>query len=344
MKALRSAACVSETDSNFGGMVFTSSIVAASGLLIEHLNGVRSRVEGAMVLMSNIIDKVYGVDSKPLREIVFGVEDDEDEEGNSERTPDHEEDDDERSLANPALSVAQSLVSLCFGRIVGRWKEGVFLREVPLVSDNLFEALPNVPPAAVESSNSICRQADDDIKPLHGDGIIVDDADNSHDIVTGLRGVLEHVWGRQSDAIESEICEVLSVKNLREYFRKPGRGGFWDDHISRYSKSRRKAPIYWLLQSSKKNYGLWLYYHRLDKDTLFKALVNYIEPKTRLENSCLETLRSQKAAAGASSKEGDPSKRAVFFGDRNSTIAGASNRSSKTEWKWIRLRFPPRRI
>src|SRR4029077_12137566 len=35
------------------------------------------------------------------------------------------------------------------------------------------------------------------------------------------------------------------------------------------------APIYWLLQSSKKNYALWLYYHRLDKDILFKALDNF---------------------------------------------------------------------
>ena len=67
--------------------------------------------------------------------------------------------------------------------------------------------------------------------------------------------------------------------------------------------SRRKAPIYWLLQSSKKNYALWLYYHRLDKDLLFKALVNYVEPKIRSENNRLETLRSQKTAAGESGKE-----------------------------------------
>ena len=72
--------------------------------------------------------------------------------------------------------------------------------------------------------------------------------------------------------------------------------------MSRYSKSRRKAPIYWLLQSSKKNYGLWLYYHRLDKDLLFKSLVNYVEPKIRLEASRLDSLRSQKAAAGDSGK------------------------------------------
>jgi hypothetical protein len=65
----------------------------------------------------------------------------------------------------------------------------------------------------------------------------------------------------------------------------------------------RKAPIYWLLQSSKKNYAIWLYYHRLDKDLLFKALVNYVEPKIRLEDSRLETLRTQKAAAGGSGRD-----------------------------------------
>jgi hypothetical protein len=89
------------------------------------------------------------------------------------------------------------------------------------------------------------------------------------------------------------------VKELRDYFRKPGKGGFWDDHVSRYSKSRRKAPIYWLLQSAKKNYALWLYYHRLDDDILFKALHNYVKPKIRLEQSRLDALRSQKAAAVA---------------------------------------------
>ena len=105
------------------------------------------------------------------------------------------------------------------------------------------------------------------------DGIIPDDPDHSDDIIRRVRDVLEVIWKDRADAIEKEACEILGVKELRDYFRKPGKGGFWDDHVSRYSKSRRKAPIYWLLQSSKKNYALWLYYHRLDKDILFKALL-----------------------------------------------------------------------
>jgi hypothetical protein len=43
---------------------------------------------------------------------------------------------------------------------------------------------------------------------------------------------------------------------------------------------------------------LWLYYHRLDKDILFKALLNYVEPKIRLEQSRLDTLRAEKSGLG----------------------------------------------
>jgi hypothetical protein len=92
---------------------------------------------------------------------------------------------------------------------------------------------------------------------------------------------------------------VGSGHDLRPYLRSQ----FFDFHIKRYSKSRRKAPIYWLLQSAKKNYSLWLYYQRLDKDLLFKALVNYVEPKIRLEEGKFEGLRTQRADAGTSGRE-----------------------------------------
>lgn len=129
------------------------------------------------------------------------------------------------------------------------------------------------------------------------DGILVDDPEHTDDIVRRVRDVLELIWKDRAEAIEKEACEILGVKGLRDYFRKPGNGGFWADHVSRYSRSRRKAPIYWLLQSSKKNYALWLYYHRLDKDILFKALLNYVEPKIRLVSGQLSVVRGQLQAA-----------------------------------------------
>ncbi len=129
------------------------------------------------------------------------------------------------------------------------------------------------------------------------DGVLVDDLDHANDIVRRVREVMELIWKDRADAIEKEACEILGVKDLRDYFRKPGKGGFWDDHIARYSKSRRKAPIYWLLQSSKKSYAIWLYCHRLDKDTLFKVLVNTVEPKVKNADRELTDLRTRRTTA-----------------------------------------------
>jgi hypothetical protein len=135
------------------------------------------------------------------------------------------------------------------------------------------------------------------------DGILVDDPEHEDDIVRRVREVLEVLWKDRAEAIEKEACEILGVRELRDYFRKPASGGFWMDHVRRYSKSRRKAPIYWYLRSARGNYGLWLYYHRLDKDILFKALLNYVEPKIRLEEDRLNSLRSRKEAAGKSGRQ-----------------------------------------
>jgi hypothetical protein len=135
------------------------------------------------------------------------------------------------------------------------------------------------------------------------DGILADDPGHEDDIVRRVRDVLEVIWKDRAEAIEKEACEILAVRELRDYFRKPGNRGFWMDHVKRYSKSRRKAPIYWYLRSAKGNYGLWLYYHRLDKDILFKALLNYVEPKIRMEEDRLKTLRGRKEAVGSSGRE-----------------------------------------
>jgi hypothetical protein len=141
------------------------------------------------------------------------------------------------------------------------------------------------------------------------DGILVDDPDHDDDILRRVREVLDLLWGERADAIEGEAWELLGVKELRTYFRNPRK--FFDFHIKRYSKSRRKAPIYWLLQSPKRNYGLWLYYHRLDPDILFKALKNYVEPKVRLEESRLEEYEARRRSAGTAGREAKQAETAV---------------------------------
>ena len=153
-------------------------------------------------------------------------------------------------------------------------------------------------------------------------GILVDDSEHNSDVLRSIQQVIDLMKkGDLLDEVDWSLCRTLGVKNLREYLRKPGKGGFWDDHVNRYKAKRgRKAPIYWLLQSSKKNYALWIYYHRLDKDILFKALLNYVEPKIRREESRLDELRSQKtalspAAKGAKKLDKDINRQEAFLSE-----------------------------
>jgi hypothetical protein len=213
--------------------------------------------------------------------------DEEDEESNTDTGPD-------------SRNLVAALISYAAGSTFGRWDLRLSIGEqTPPALPGPFAPLPVYPPGMLQGSDGLPLEPPPEGYPIRidRDGILVDDPSHADDIVRRVRDVLEVVWKDRADAIEREACEILGVKVLRDYFRRPGKGSFWDDHVSRYSKSRRKAPIYWLLQSSKKNYALWLYYHRLDKDILFKALTNYVEPKVRLEEDRLDTLRAQKQAA-----------------------------------------------
>ncbi len=57
-----------------------------------------------------------------------------------------------------------------------------------------------------------------------------------------------------------------------------------------YSKSRRKAPIYWQLATPSASYSVWLYIHAFSKDTLFRVQNDYVAPKLAHEERKLESL------------------------------------------------------
>lgn len=133
-------------------------------------------------------------------------------------------------------------------------------------------------------------------------GILVDDPSHPADLVNRVRQVLALLWGDRAGDIEKEGCEILGYKGLRDYFRDP-RKGFFAFHIKRYSKSRRKAPLYWLLQSENRNYAIWLYYHRLDDTTYFTAARDYADTKVNLETARLDELRQGLAALSGSAQK-----------------------------------------
>ncbi|MFZ4790650.1 MAG: BREX-1 system adenine-specific DNA-methyltransferase PglX [Candidatus Competibacteraceae bacterium] len=237
-----------------------------------------------------------------LGDMVWATEVLSESDGDSESAAVGEEDEDDSGPSNAAIDIVGYFVGVAFGR----WDvRNVTSPNHQHERSDAFAPYPSYPPGLLQDSNGLPSTSEPTDYPIEvrWGGILTDDNGHTDDIVQVLRHIGEVVWESSAAVQEECICKESGVSKLRDYFRKPGKGGFWDDHISRYSKSRRKAPIYWLLQSSKKNYALWLYYHRLDNDLLFKALVNYVEPKIRLETSRLETLRSQKTTTGDSGKE-----------------------------------------
>jgi hypothetical protein len=186
-------------------------------------------------------------------------------------------------------SKSEGLISYCLGCVFGRWDIRLAKDEsLAPASQDPFDPLPACPPGMLVGPdglpasrdgivseewmrarpNAITLPPEDSVQNptiydseylinVDWDGILVDDSDHPDDIVRRVREVLELLWAERADEIEGEACELLGVKDLRTYLRNPRQ--FFEHHIKRYSKSRRKAPIYWLLQSHKRNYGLWLY-------------------------------------------------------------------------------------
>lgn len=203
----------------------------------------------------------------------------------------------ETSLTHVASSPADALISYSIGCAFGRWdiRFATGERPTPDLPDP-FAPLPVCSPGMLVGEDGLPLNAAPHGYPLRvdDDGILVDDPGHPDDIARRSREALEVIVGDRAGAWETDICSALNVADLREYFRK---GGFWQAHLKRYSKSRRKAPIYWLLQSPRRNYAIWLYLHRLTADTLFKALTRYAEPKLRREQDALARLKSGRAGA-----------------------------------------------
>jgi len=183
---------------------------------------------------------------------------------------------------------------------LGRWdvRFATGERSIPELPDP-FAALPVCSPGMLTGKGG---QPPDEPPPgyptaIARDGIVPDDPEHPGDIVRRARGVFELIWQDRAGAIEQEACEILGVRELRDYFRRPG--AFFADHLKRYSKSRRQAPIYWPLSSISGSYTLWIYYHRLDADLLYRAVNDYVNPKIVDTARTISRYTAQLAGAGA---------------------------------------------
>ena len=199
-----------------------------------------------------------------------------------------------------------NILSYAIGCSFGRWNINLILADnlVPKLPDP-FDLLPICPPGMLQNKSGLPAKKQDvsEDYPLQisWDGILVDDVGHPKDIESYVHEALNLIWNDHAEAIEVEACQTLGVRSLREYFQKPTL--FFADHLKRYSKSRRAAPIYWPLTTPSCSYTLWLYYHRLNDQTLYTCVNDFVDPKLKQVSEEAARLRLKKGRSAADEKE-----------------------------------------
>jgi hypothetical protein len=124
------------------------------------------------------------------------------------------------------------------------------------------------------------------------DGITVIDEGHSDDAPTKVREILDKVLN------EKEAKEVIDVVggDLRKFLIN---NFFAKYHIPMY----KKRPVYWLLQTEKKNYGFYIYNLKFSQDTLYSLIQKYIIPRINLEKLRLQNINNRKKIANTPKEE-----------------------------------------
>ncbi len=175
---------------------------------------------------------------------------------------------DDESEDVDAADVNTSLHSWAVGVVFGRFDLRLATGErQPPPEPEPFDPLPARSPGMVPEEGDALVPA----RPM-----LVDDLGHSLDLAGQAGSVLERV------GFPPENPDSLRRWLARDFFPL---------HIRMYSKSRRKAPIYWQLATPSASYSVWLYIHAFTGETLYKVQET-AETKLRHEERRLESLRT----------------------------------------------------
>lgn len=174
--------------------------------------------------------------------------------------------------------MAQEIIMELVGMAFGRWDMNFALhkKEIPEFGD-VFDALPFMP---VVSLDAKAQPADYMSIPM--DGILMGLPNHPLSLVKRVQEAMRTIWGEKADDYEYELCHLIGVENLQDYFESPQ--GFFDYHFKRYTKSRRKAPIYWPISSPSGAMTVWVYYPQLSDQTLPHILLMLSKEHTALQS------------------------------------------------------------
>jgi len=200
----------------------------------------------------------------------------------------------------------EEFMSYSVGVIFGRWDIRFALdHSLFPKSPGAFDLLPICPPGTLKGPTGLpaTKQEAPENYPLQiaWTGILAGDPNKSDNIENRIREIIHLIWQSKAELIEQDFYLINGVKSLSEYFLKPM--GFFADHLKRYTMNRRQAPIYWPLSTPSCSYTLWLYYHRLNDQTLYTCVNDFVDPKLKQVSEDAACLRQKKGRSTADERE-----------------------------------------
>ena len=199
--------------------------------------------------------------------------------------------------------LVKQFLSYAVGCIMGRYsinKSGLIIAN----SDDILELSENK--FIVKGTDGEIRQEIESKFLPDEFGIIpiTDEKDFSNDIVEKVKEFIKFVYGEENlkDNLNF-IAEALGNKDnkpaeeiIRTYFIKD----FYSDHLQRY----QKRPIYWLMNSGKKNaFSCLFYMHRYEPLTVARVRADYLIPYQEMLENKRKFIERELADDDISAKE-----------------------------------------
>ncbi len=237
--------------------------------ILRSIDGVQSDIDKLSIGLFGLDESAFHSNTVSLSREIHGDIQSPDEEEDSAT----DEDDEISAEVDQKFGLLSWAVGVAFGRF--DWRLATGEREAPPEPDP-FDRLPIKSPGMLP----------DCAAPFHlHNGILVGDQGHKHDLPRLIEEVLTSV-------------NIEVPGDIRRWLQRD----FFSMHLKQYSKSRRKAPIYWPISTVSGGYTCWLYYPSLTSQTLYTVVNDFIEPKlVQIGRDAAELL----ARGSARSREDD---------------------------------------
>ena len=163
------------------------------------------------------------------------------------------------------------LISWAIGVVLGRFNQLLLKEQIDEKLANPFAALPAISPAMSSVNLESTRYFE----------------------ISEVGNLIEEVQKIETD-LNLDFGDFTNTWITTKFF---------EYHLRLYTDSRRQAPIYWPLQTPSGSYTLWVYYHRLNEQTLYTCINDFVEPKLAIVIADLNSLRNKSARSTEEEKE-----------------------------------------